>query len=55
MGVLSACPGGDCSSEHSSDEASCYPLKVSVFNCNSNVLENWKSPKVSKYNQSHGL
>ena len=52
---LSACPGGDCSSEHSSDEASCYPLKVSVFNSNSNVLENWKSPKVSGYNQSHGL
>ena len=27
LGVLSACPGGDCGSEHSSDIAKCYPLK----------------------------
>ena len=26
LGALSACPGGDCSSEHSSDVAKCYPL-----------------------------
>ena len=25
---LSACPGGDCGSEHSSDNVKCYPLKV---------------------------
>ncbi len=31
LGALSACPGGDCSSVHSSDEAKCYPLKVEVF------------------------
>ena len=55
MGVLSACPGGDCSSEHSSDKARCYPLKVSVLKSNSDVLEKWESPKVSQYNQSHGL
>ena len=55
MGVLSACPGGDCSSEHSSDKARCYPLKISVLKSNSDVLEKWESPKVSQYNQSHGL
>jgi uncharacterized protein YcgI (DUF1989 family) len=55
LGVLSACPGGDCSAEHSSDAANCYPLKVSIFNSNSNVLKDWESPPISKYNQSHGF
>ena len=31
IGGLSACPGGDCSSEHSSDTAACYPLLVEIF------------------------
>ena len=31
LGGLSACPGGDCSSEHSSDTATCHPLLVEVF------------------------
>ena len=31
LGALSACPGGDCSSEHTSDAAQCYPLLVEVF------------------------
>lgn len=31
IGGLSACPGGDCSSEHSSDAAACYPLLVEIF------------------------
>lgn len=31
IGGLSACPGGDCSSEHSSDVAACYPLLVEIF------------------------
>ena len=31
LGVLSACPGGDCSAEHSSDTAQCHPLIVSIF------------------------
>jgi uncharacterized protein YcgI (DUF1989 family) len=31
LGALSACPGGDCSSEHSSDTAACHPLLVEVF------------------------
>lgn len=28
---LSACPGGDCGAEHSSDVAACYPLQIDVF------------------------
>ena len=31
VGGLSACPGGDCSSSHSSDSAKCYPLKVEIY------------------------
>jgi uncharacterized protein YcgI (DUF1989 family) len=31
LGALSACPGGDCGAEHSSDAAICYPLKVEIF------------------------
>jgi len=55
LGVLSACPGGDCSAEHSSDTAQCHPLKVSIFKTKSNILNDWISPAVSKYNQTHGL
>ncbi len=31
IGGLSACPGGDCGSQHSSDTAACHPLLVEVF------------------------
>ena len=31
LGALSACPGGDCSAEHSSDTAPCHPLLVEIF------------------------
>ena len=31
LGALSACPGGDCSAEHSSDAAVCHPLRVEVL------------------------
>ena len=31
LGALSACPGGDCSTSHSSAKAPCYPLLVEVF------------------------
>lgn len=31
LGGLSACPGGDCSSGHSSDVAACYPLLVEIL------------------------
>ncbi len=31
IGGLSACPGGDCGSAHSSDAAACYPLLVEIY------------------------
>ena len=37
---LSACPGGDCSSEHSSSEAICHPLELEIYkNSSENNLE----------------
>lgn len=31
LGALSACPGGDCGAEHSSDAARCHPLLIEVY------------------------
>jgi len=55
LGVLSSCPGGDCGSEHSSDKAKCYPLKVTTFSTDKTNLKGWSSPEVSAYNRKHGL
>jgi len=55
LGVLSACPGGDCGSEHSSDTAKCYPLKVSIWSVDKKYLANIKPSKISSYNQKHGI
>ena len=55
LGALSACPGGDCSSEHSSDTAACYPLLVEVFAPEEGALTDWKSPAINGYDRSHGL
>ncbi len=54
LGALSACPGGDCSTEHSSDVARCYPLKVEVYRPKS-IPTNWSSPNRNTYSRSHGL
>lgn len=54
LGNLSACPGGDCSSEHSSDTASCHPLLVEVFAPADGALEGWSSPANNQYDRSHG-
>ena len=54
LGALSACPGGDCSSEHSSDQAACYPLLVEVFETPAARLGNWASPPPNGYNRRHG-
>ena len=55
LGVLSACPGGDCGSEHSSDTAKCYPLKVSIWSIDQKYLENIKQSETSSYNRNHGI
>ncbi|QIE46483.1 DUF1989 domain-containing protein [Pseudohalocynthiibacter aestuariivivens] len=54
LGALSACPGGDCSAEHTSDVAVCYPLRVEVFAPQDGALEGWKSPPTNGYDGSHG-
>ncbi len=52
IGALSACPGGDCGSGHSSDEASCYPLRVEIFRPRCEALQGWRPPEVSAYSGS---
>jgi uncharacterized protein len=53
LGALSACPGGDCSSEHSSDEAACHPLRVEIYRPSA-LPRGWVSPKVNGYPRTHG-
>lgn len=55
LGALSACPGGDCSSEHSSDTAACHPLVVEVLAPAPGALDGWKPPPANAYDRSHGL
>lgn len=54
LGALSACPGGDCGSEHSSDTAPCFPLKIEVFAPAPGALNGWQSPPPNGYDRSHG-
>ncbi len=51
---LSACPGGDCSSEHSSDTAACYPLLIEVFDPGEVARQSHVQPSASAYDRSHG-
>ncbi len=53
IGGLSACPGGDCSSEHSSDQAACHPLLVEVFRP-AKAPAGWLPPGGNAYDRSHG-
>ncbi len=54
LGCMSACPGGDCSSEHSSDAATCYPLEVQVYEPSARP-DGWRPPLLNGYDGSHGL
>ncbi|WP_299791320.1 DUF1989 domain-containing protein [uncultured Marivita sp.] len=54
LGALSACPGGDCSAEHTSDVAVCYPLRVEILKPAQGALTGWSSPPVNGYDRSHG-
>ncbi|MAU46462.1 MAG: hypothetical protein CMP09_16930 [Yangia sp.] len=54
LGALSACPGGDCSSEHSSDTAVCHPLKVEILTPAAGALGDWQPPARNGYDRSHG-
>ena len=52
---LSACPGGNCASEHSSDQANCYPLEIEIFSVDPNKLIGWQKATINQYDRSHGL
>lgn len=54
LAVLSACPGGDCSAEHSSDIAKCFPLMMEVLAPAPGSLDSWVSPPPNDYDRSHG-
>lgn len=54
LGVLSACPGGDCGAEHSSDSAQCHPLEVTIHTPAKGALSGWHSPAPNPYSRSHG-
>ncbi len=47
---LSACPGGDCGEEHTSDHAACHPLVIDVFE---NTAP-FTSPALNAYDGSNG-
>jgi uncharacterized protein YcgI (DUF1989 family) len=54
LGALSACPGGDCSAQHSSDGAACHPLMIEVFRPNA-LPDGWVSPDPNGYDKTHGV
>lgn len=54
IGCMSACPGGDCSSEHSSDAAACYPLVIEIYEA-AGRPEGWAPPAVNGYDRTHGV
>ncbi|MGR3484504.1 MAG: urea carboxylase-associated family protein [Paracoccaceae bacterium] len=53
LAVLSACPGGDCSTTHSSDEAACHPLRMEVWTPEA-PPEGWAPARPNGYDCSHG-
>ena len=53
--ALSACPGGDCGTEHSSEMAACYPLKVEVYRPPASALDKWRPFQRVAYSGSHGV
>jgi hypothetical protein len=48
LGALSACPGGDCGAEHSSDAARCHPLRVEIWRPQAKP-EGWSPPPRNGY------
>ena len=54
LGVLSACPGGDCGAEHSSDAVACHPLLVEIWETPAVALAGWEPPAPNGYDRTHG-
>jgi uncharacterized protein YcgI (DUF1989 family) len=55
IGAVSACPGGDCGSTHSSDVAACFPLKIEFFEPDASSLAGWQPPECNPYPRTHGV
>lgn len=55
LGALSCCPGGDCGSEHSSDAAACFPLKIECYQSDPETLAGWSPQPRSAYPGTHGM
>jgi uncharacterized protein len=55
LALLSACPGGDCGAEHSSDAARCHPLRVDIFRPAPGALQGWQPPARAGYTGRHEL
>ena len=53
LGALSACPGGDCGSEHSSDVTPCYPLLIEIYKPSEGALADWTPMQTSAYGGKH--
>ncbi|MCC5960834.1 MAG: DUF1989 domain-containing protein [Rhodobacteraceae bacterium] len=51
--ALSACPGGDCGTQHSSDSPQCHPLDVTVYAPPAGALDGWYSPSHNRYSRRH--
>lgn len=54
LGALSACPGGDCGAEHSSDAATCFPLRVEIWRPRAEALAGWRPSARNGYAGGHG-
>lgn len=54
LGALSACPGGDCGAEHSSDAARCAALTVEILTPQAGALSGWLPAGPNGYDRSHG-
>ena len=55
VAVLSACPGGDCAAQHSSDAATCHPMRMVVLAPDPAALAGWAPAAPNGYDRSHGL
>ena len=54
LAALSACPGGDCGASHSSDVATCHPLRVEILRPREEALEGWRPAQGNGYGGGHG-
>lgn len=53
LAALSACPGGDCSAQLSSDTAECFPLRIDIYKP-AQLPAGWSPPEVARYDRTHG-